>query len=56
MARKNIFPIGDGTEIMDTMYPVFRLQEEGYEVVIAGPEARHYHGVIHEVSPDASIP
>ena len=56
MARKILVPIGDGTEIMDTLYPVFRLQEEGYEVVIAGPEARLYHGVMHEVPPDANIP
>ncbi len=56
MARKIFLPIGDGTEIMDTLYPVFRLQEEGYDVVIAGPEARYYHGVMHEIPPDASIP
>jgi len=56
MLRKILVPIGDGTEIMDTLYPVFRLQEEGYEVVVAGPEARLYHGVMHEVPPDASIP
>jgi protease I len=56
MPLKIFLPIGDGTEIMDTMYPIFRLQEEGYDVVVAGPEARQYHGVLHEVPPDASIP
>ncbi|MBM4001781.1 MAG: peptidase [Planctomycetes bacterium] len=56
MPGKIFLPIGDGTEIMDTMYPIFRLQEEGYEVVVAGPEARAYHGVMHEVPPDGSIP
>lgn len=56
MARKIFFPIGDATEIMDTMYPIFRLQEEGYEVVICGPEARLYHGVMHEIPPDSNIP
>jgi protease I len=56
MTKKIFLPIGDGTEIMDTMYPIFRLQEEGYEVVVAGPEARLYHGVMHEVPPDAAIP
>lgn len=56
MSRKILVPIGDATEIMDTLYPVFRLKEEGYEVVIAGPEARLYHGVMHEVPPDANIP
>src|SRR5205823_13320493 len=49
-------PIGDGTEVMDTLYPFFRLQEEGFEVVVAGPEARLYHGVMHEIPPDGSIP
>ncbi len=56
MSLKIFLPIGDATEIMDTMYPIFRLQEEGYEVVVAGPEARHYHGVMHEIPPDANIP
>ena len=56
MPQKILVPIGDATEIMDTLYPVFRLQEEGYEVVVAGPEARLYHGVMHEIPPDASIP
>ena len=56
MSHKILMPIGDATEVMDTLYPFFRLQEEGFEVVIAGPEARLYHGVMHEVPPDASIP
>ena len=37
--RKILMPIGDGTEVMDTLYPVFRLQEEGFAVVVAGPDA-----------------
>lgn len=56
MTPKILMPIGDGTEVMDTLYPYFRLQEEGYEVVIAGPEARLYHGVMHEIPPDTAIP
>lgn len=56
MTRKILMPIGDGTEVMDTLYPIFRLQEDGYEVVVAGPEARHYHGVMHEVPPHLAIP
>lgn len=55
-ARKIFMPIGDGTEVMDTLYPIFRLQEEGYEVVVCGPEVRLYHGVMHEIPPDATIP
>ncbi len=53
---KILMPIGDATEVMDTLYPIFRLQEEDYEVVVAGPEARHYHGVMHEIPPQENIP
>jgi protease I len=53
---KVLLPVGDGTEVLDTLYPYFRLPEDGFEVVIAGPEARYYHGVMHEVPPDAAIP
>lgn len=54
--RKILMPLGDATEALDTFYPFFRLQEEGYEVVVAGPEARLYHTVLHEIPPDSSIP
>jgi protease I len=53
---KVLMPIGDATEIMDTLYPFFRLQEDGFEAVLAGPEARTYHGVMHEIPPDRDIP
>src|SRR6187402_698110 len=53
---KIFMPLGDATEAMDTFYPFFRLQEAGYEVVVAGPEARLYHLVLHEIPPDSSIP
>lgn len=32
-----LMPIGDATEVMDTLYPWFRLPEDGYRVVVAGP-------------------
>src|SRR6185295_8493381 len=51
--KKVLLPIGDATEVLDTLYPVFRLPEDGYEAVIAGPEARIYHGVMHEIPPTA---
>src|SRR5580704_13826566 len=44
-------PIGDASEVLDTMYPFFRLPEAGFEVVVCGPEARLYHMVMHEVPP-----
>lgn len=43
-----LMPIGDATEVLDTMYPFFRLPEDGFEVVVAGPEKRTYHMVLHE--------
>jgi protease I len=53
---KVLMPIGDATEAMDTLYPFFRLAEEGYDVVVAGPEARLYHMVLHEVPPNSDVP
>ena len=53
---KILMPLGDATETLDTFYPYFRLPEDGYEVVVAGPEARLYHTVLHEIPPDSSVP
>src|SRR5262249_55686250 len=53
---KVLMPIGDATEVLDTLYPFFRLPEDGFEVVVAGPQARHYHGVMHEIPPNENIP
>lgn len=54
--HKVLIPIGDATETLDTFYPLFRIQEEGYEAVVAGPEARVYHTVMHEIPPSADVP
>jgi protease I len=43
-----LLPIGDAAEVLDTFYPLFRLREEGYRVLIAGPQKRAYHLVLHE--------
>jgi protease I len=51
-----LMPIGDATEVLDTLYPYFRLPEDGFEVVVAGPQARIYHGVMHEIPPQENIP
>lgn len=48
-----LLPIGDAAETLDTFYPLFRLPEDGFEVVVAGPEARLYHTVLHEIPPGA---
>ena len=52
---KVLLPIGDATEVLDTMYAYFRLPEDGFEVVVAGPEARLYHMVLHEIPPGWDI-
>ncbi len=44
---KVLMVIGDGAEVLDTMIPFFRLGED-YRMVVAGPEKRSYHLVIHE--------
>lgn len=55
-APKVLMPIGDATEAMDTLYPFFRVAEEGFRAVVAGPKARKYHMVLHEVPPASGIP
>lgn len=52
---KILLAIGDAAEVLDTFYPLFRLQEAGFEVDVAGPEARPYHLVLHERPPGWDI-
>ena len=56
MSQKILIPIGDASEVLDTFYPIFRVQEEGWTPVVAGPKARLYHLVLHEVPPGAAVP
>jgi protease I len=53
--RKILIPIGDAAEAMDTLYPYYRVREEGLEAVVAGPAARIYPLVMHEVPPGWDI-
>jgi len=46
---KVLLVIGDGAEVMDTLFPFYRLGED-FRVVVAGPEKRTYHLVIHELA------
>ena len=48
---KVLIPVGDAIEAVDTLYPFFRVQEDGFEAVVAGPEARVYSMVMHEIPP-----
>ena len=49
-------PIGDASETLDTFYAYFRLPEDGFEVITAGPAARLYHTVAHEIPPNPDVP
>lgn len=53
---KILMPLGDATEVLDTMYAYYRLPEDGFEVEVAGPEVRLYHQVLHEIPPGADPP
>ena len=50
-----LITVGDATETVDTLYPYYRLQEEGFVPVVAAPEKRRYQMVLHEVKPGWTI-
>ena len=47
--EKVLIIVGDATETVDTLYPFYRLKEDGFQPVVAGPEKRLYQMVLHEV-------
>lgn len=49
--EKVLLIIGDAAEALDTMYPYYRRQEEGYQAVVAGPDKRVYPLIMHEILP-----
>lgn len=52
---KVLIVVGDATELLDTMYPYYRLIEAGFEPVVTAPEKRDYQLVLHEVQPGWTI-
>ncbi|MFO0807391.1 MAG: DJ-1/PfpI family protein [Gemmataceae bacterium] len=48
---KVLLVIGDAAEVFDTLYPLHRVREDGYECLVAAPEKRVYHLVQHEKPP-----
>jgi protease I len=52
---KVLIVVGDAVETVDTLYPWFRVQEDGFTPVVAGPEKRTYQMVMHEVRPGWTI-
>lgn len=55
MSNKVLIIVGDAAETVDTLYPYYRLIEDGFEPVVAGPEKRRYNMVLHEVKPGWDI-
>ena len=53
--EKVLIIVGDASETVDTLYPFYRLQEGGYQPVVAAPEKRKYQMVMHEVKPGWTI-
>ena len=53
--NKVLIIIGDASETVDTLYPYYRLIEDGFEPVVAAPEKRRYNMVMHEVKPGWTI-
>ena len=55
MSKKVLIIVGDAAETLDTLYPYYRLQEAGFEPIVAAPEKRLYQMVMHEVKPGWTI-
>jgi protease I len=53
--EKVLLVIGDAAEVFDTLYPLYRIREDGYQVVVAAPQRRVYHLVMHDTHPDWDI-
>ena len=52
---KVLIIVGDASETLDTLYPFYRLQEDNFQPVVAGPEKKKYQMVMHEVKPGLTI-
>src|SRR5438067_5463516 len=53
--EKVLLVIGDAAEVFDTLYPLHRIREDGYQVLVAAPAKRVYHLVMHDTHPDWDI-
>jgi len=53
--EKVLLVIGDASEVTDTLYPYYRIAEDGYQVLVAAPEKRVYHLVQHDSRPGWDI-
>ena len=53
--HKVLIVVGDATETVDTLYPYYRVQEAGFQPIVAGPEKQTYQMVMHQVKPGWTI-
>jgi protease I len=53
--HKVLLVIGDAAEVFDTMYPLHRIREDGFQVLVAAPQKRIYHLVQHDTHPEWDI-
>src|SRR5947209_2572021 len=54
--NKVLIIVGDATETVDTLYPYYRLTEDGFQPIVAAPETRRYQIVLHAVKAGAPPP
>jgi protease I len=48
MSKKVLIVTGDAVEALEVYYPYYRLLEEGFDAVIASPEKKVLHTVVHD--------
>ncbi|GGG77195.1 DJ-1/PfpI family protein [Paenibacillus radicis (ex Gao et al. 2016)] len=48
MSKPILILTGDGAEVLEVYYPYYRVLEEGYEAVIASPQKKVLHTVVHD--------
>jgi protease I len=53
--EKVLLIIGEAAEVFDTLYPLHRVREDGFRVVVAAPEQRACSLVMHDRHPEWDI-
>jgi len=48
MSKRVLIVTGDGAEVLEVYYPLYRVIEEGYEAVVASPKKKTLHTVCHD--------
>lgn len=48
MSKRVLILTGDGAEVLEVYYPLYRVLEEGYEAVIASPKKKVLNTVCHD--------